>query len=68
MINATLFGKPLRTRQSGELIPLFYIAYNRYILMSASFSETEAIGIRPLFPSPRHLVWDSASGNLCDPP
>ncbi|CAG8155931.1 unnamed protein product [Penicillium nalgiovense] len=39
-------------------------AYNRYILMLAAFSETEAIGFSPLFPSPKHLVWDSASGNL----
>lgn len=68
MINATIFGKPLRIRQSGELTPLFYATYNRCVLASAPFSETEAIGFRPLFSGPSYLVWDSASGNLYDPP
>ncbi|KAJ5448467.1 hypothetical protein N7445_003288 [Penicillium cf. griseofulvum] len=40
----------------------------RHIIREAfknkTISETEAIGISPLFPSPKHLVWDSTSGNL----
>ncbi|KAJ5895330.1 hypothetical protein N7495_007021 [Penicillium taxi] len=36
----------------------------RETFKNKTIRETEAIGFRPLFACPSHLVWDSASGNL----